>query len=79
MSLFESDRLFIKAGISDDSGRDLSIIRLNDTDAIFREVLIADVKRVTVDHGLDHRRIQEAESLGGTGDFVSHTLCAQSR
>jgi hypothetical protein len=56
----------------------LSIIRLNDTDAIFREVLIADVKRVTVDHGLDHRRIQEAESLGGTGDFVSHTLCAQS-
>ena len=77
MPLLESDCLFIEAGVSDDSGRDLGIISFNNTNAIFREVLIADVKSVPVDHGLNHRRIQEAEPLGGTGDFVSHALFFQ--
>lgn len=77
MPLLEPDGLFVETGVSDDGGRDLGIIGFNDTNAIFGEVLIPDVKSVTVDHGLDHRRIQEAKPLGGTGDFVSHALFSQ--
>ena len=60
MPLLETDRLFIEAGIPDDGGRNLSIIGLDDPNAIFREVLIAYVKGIAINHRLDHRRIQKA-------------------
>jgi hypothetical protein len=60
MSLLETDCLFIEPGIPDDCRRNLGIVGLNDPNAIFREVLIADVKSIAINHGLDHRRIQEA-------------------
>jgi hypothetical protein len=60
MPLLETDRLFVEAGISDDSGRNLGIIGLDNPNAIFREVLITDVKGIAINHRLDHRRIQEA-------------------
>jgi hypothetical protein len=60
MSLFEPNRLFIEAGIPDDGGRNLGVIRLDDPNAIFGEILITDMKGIAIDHRLDHRRIQEA-------------------
>jgi hypothetical protein len=60
MPLFETDRLFVESGISDDGGRNLGIIGLDDPNAILGEVLIADVKGIAINHCLDHRRIQEA-------------------
>jgi hypothetical protein len=60
MSFLESDRLLVEAGIPDDSGGNLGVISLDDPNAIFREVLIADVKGITINHRLDHRRIEEA-------------------
>ena len=60
MPIFETDRLFVEAGIPDDGGRNLGIIGLNDPNAIFREVLVADVKGIAVSYRLDHRRVQEA-------------------
>ena len=59
MPLLETDGLFVEAGVSNDGGRNLGIIGLDDPNAIFREVLIADVKSIAIDHRLDHRRIQE--------------------
>ena len=56
----ESNRLFVESGIPDDGGRNLSIIGLDDPNTILREILIADVKGIAINHGLDHRRIQEA-------------------
>jgi len=35
MSLLESDRLFVEAGIPDDSGGNLGVIGLDDSNAIF--------------------------------------------
>ena len=60
MPLLETDRLFVEARISYDGRRNLSIVSLDDPNAIFREVLIADVKGITINHRLDHRRIEEA-------------------
>jgi hypothetical protein len=60
MPILKTDRLFVEAGIPDDGGRNLGIIGLDDPNAIFREVLIADVKGIAINHRLDHRRIQEA-------------------
>jgi hypothetical protein len=60
MPLFESNRLFVESGIPDDGGRNLGIIGLDNPNTILREILIADVKGIAINHGLDHRRIQEA-------------------
>jgi hypothetical protein len=56
----------------------LGIISLDDPNAIFREVLIADVKGIAINHSLDHGRIQEAKPLSRTGDLVSHAVGSQS-
>jgi len=60
MPLLETNRLFVEARIPDDGGRDLGVISLDDPNAIFREVLIAYMKGIAINHRLDHRRIQEA-------------------
>ena len=60
MPLLETDRLFVEAGIPDDGGPNLGIVGLDDSYAIFGEVLIADAKGIAINHRLDHRRIQEA-------------------
>ena len=60
MPLLETDRLFVEAGVSNDGGRNLSVIGLNDPYAIFREVLITDVKGIAINHRLDHGRVEEA-------------------
>jgi hypothetical protein len=60
MPILEADRLFIEAGISDDGRRNLGVISLDNPNAIFRKVLVADVKGIAISHRLDHRRIQEA-------------------
>lgn len=60
LPLFETDRLFVETGIPYDSGRDLGIVGLDDADAIFREVLIADMESIAVNHCLDHWRVQKA-------------------
>jgi hypothetical protein len=78
MSLFETNGLLIETGIPDDSGRNLGIIGLDDPNAIFREILIADVKGIAVNHSLDHGRIQEAKPFSRTGYLVSHALRSQS-
>ncbi len=78
MPLFETDCLLIETGIPDDSGRNLGIIGLDDPNAIFREILIADVKGIAVNHSLDHGRIQKAKPFSRTGDLVSHALRSQS-
>jgi hypothetical protein len=52
--------LFIEAGVSNDSGRNLGIICLDDPNPIFREVLVADMEGIAINHCLDHRRVQEA-------------------
>ena len=78
MPLFEADCLLIETGIPDDSGGNLGIIGLDDPNAIFREILIADVKGIAVNHSLDHGRIQEAKPFSRTGDLVSHALRSQS-
>ena len=78
MPLLETDRLLVEAGISDDSGRNLGIISLDDPNSIFREVLIADVKGIAVNHGLDHGRIQKTKPLSRARDLVSHAVRSQS-
>lgn len=78
MPFFETDGLLIKAGIPDDSGRNLGIIGFDDPNTIFREILIADVKGIAVNNSLDHRRIQEAKPFSRTGYLVSHALRSQS-
>src|SRR4029077_3588837 len=78
MPLFEADCLLIETGIPDDSGGNLGIIGLDDPNAIFREILIADVKGIAVNHSLDHGRIQEAKPFSRTGYLVSHALRSQS-
>lgn len=60
MPFLETDRLFVETGVSNDGGRNLRIIGLDNSNAILGEVLAADVKGITIDHCLDHRRIQEA-------------------
>jgi len=57
--LLKTDRLLVEAGIPDDGGRNLGIVGLNDPNAIFREILIADMKGIAINHRLDHRRVQE--------------------
>ena len=76
MAFLETDCLLIEAGIPDDGGRNLGIIRLNDPDPIVREILIADVEGIAINHRLNHRRIQKAQLLSGTKDRVSHALCS---
>ena len=60
MPLLETDRLFVEAGISNDGGRNLRVIGLDNPNAILGEVLAADVKGIAIDHCLDHGRVQEA-------------------
>jgi hypothetical protein len=55
----EANGLFVKPGISNDGRRNLGIVSLNDPNAILREILIPDVKGITVNYRLDHWRIQE--------------------
>jgi hypothetical protein len=72
VTVFQSDVLLVQAGIADDGGRDLSIIGLDDTDAIPGQVLMGDLKGRGIRHGLDHFRGQQSKSLGTAGNFVSH-------
>jgi hypothetical protein len=60
MPLLETDRLFVEAGNPDDGGSNPGIIGLDDPNATFRDVLMADEKGIAIDHRLDHRRFQEA-------------------
>jgi hypothetical protein len=60
MPLLEADRLFVEAGIPNDSGRNLGVISLDNPNAILSEVLITDMKSIAINHRLDHRRIQKA-------------------
>ena len=77
--LLESYRLLIEAGVPDDGGRNLSVIGLDDSNAIFREVLISYVKGIAINYRLDHRWIQEAQPLSRAGDLISHALWSQSQ
>jgi hypothetical protein len=70
--------LLVETGIPDDSGRNLRIIGFDDPNAIFRQVLISDVKGVAINYGLNHGRIQEAKPISRTGDLVSHAVRSQS-
>jgi hypothetical protein len=78
MPIFETDRLLVETGISDDSGRNLRIIGFDNPNAIFGEVLISDVKGVAINYSLNHGRIQETKSLSRAGDLVSHAVRSQS-
>src|SRR5215510_4709414 len=78
MPILETDGLFVETGIPDDSRRNLGVISLHDPNAIFGEILIADVKGIAVNHRLDHGRIQKAKSFSRTGYLVSHALRSQS-
>ena len=73
MAVFQADRLLVEAGISDNGGRNLRIIRLDDANSIFREVLIPQVEGVSIHHPLDHRRVQQAQPVSRTWNLISHT------
>jgi hypothetical protein len=59
VTVFQSDRLLVKAGIADDCRRDLRFIGLDNADAIFGEVLGTQMERIAVNNPFDHRRIEE--------------------
>ena len=58
--------------MTDDGGRDLRIIGLDNTDAIRRQVLMGDLKGRGIRDGLDHLRIEQAESFSAAGNFFLH-------
>src|SRR5688572_14840067 len=72
MAVFQSNGLLVEAGVADHGRGDLRLIGFHDAHAIFRQVLTAEMEGVAVDDTLDHRRIQETQPFGGTGDLVSH-------
>jgi hypothetical protein len=59
MPLLEMDRLFVEAGMPDEDGGNLGVIGLDEPNAIFREVLLAEVIGIAIHHRLDHGRIEE--------------------
>jgi len=73
MTVLQPDRLFVEAGFSDDGGRDLCIICLDNANSIFCEVLIPQVEGVSIHHPLDHRRVQQAQPVSRTWNLISHT------
>jgi hypothetical protein len=58
--------------MANDGCRDLYIVRLNDPDAVLRDVLASHMVGVGRSDGLDHVRIQQSQSVGATRNFVSH-------
>src|SRR5687767_14662566 len=72
MAVFQSNGLLVEAGVADHGRGDLRLIGFDDAHAVFRQVLTAEMESVAVDDTLDHRRIQETQPFGGTGDLVSH-------
>lgn len=72
VAVFQSNGLLIKAGVADHGRGDLRLIGVDDAHAVFGQVLITEMERVAVDDALDHRRIQETQSFGRTGNLVSH-------
>jgi len=72
MAVPETDRLLIQAGIPDNSGRDLRIVRIDNTDAVFSDILTADMKGIAVGDRLNHLWIQQTQPFGAAGDFVPH-------
>lgn len=73
MAVLQANRLFIETRVPDDRGGNLSIIRLDDANPIFGEVLIPQVEGVSIHHPLDHRRIQQAQPVSRTWNLISHT------
>ena len=72
VAVFQSDGLLIQTRITDDSGRDLRIIGLDDADAIRGQILMGDLKGRGIRDGLDHLRIEQAESFSAAGNFLLH-------
>jgi len=64
--------LFIEPGIPDDGGRNLRIVRLDDSHTIFRQILMPDLEGGSMGHRLDHLRIQYAQTVSATRDLIAH-------
>jgi hypothetical protein len=57
VAVFQSNGLFVQAGITDDGGRDLRFVGLDDAYAVFGKVLVSQVEGIAVDYRLDHWRV----------------------
>jgi hypothetical protein len=58
--------------MTDDGGRDLRIIGLDDTDTIRSQILMGDLKGRGIRDSLDHLRIEQTESFSAAGNFLLH-------
>jgi len=58
--------------MTDDGGRDLRIIGLDNTDAIRSQILMGNLKGRGIRDGLDHLRIEQTESFSAAGNFLLH-------
>ena len=76
VAVFQSDGLLVQTRITDDGGRDLGIVRLDDADAIRGQILMGDLKGRGIRDGLDHLRIEQAKAFRAAGNFLLH-LCAK--
>lgn len=72
MSVLQTNDLFVQAGIADNGRRDLRVVGLDNTDSVFSQILMADLKGSRLRHGLDHVRIQQTQPVGAAGNLVSH-------
>ena len=72
VAVFQTDGLLVQPRIPDDGRRDLGIIGFDDTDAIRSQVLMGDLKGRGIRNGLDHLRIEQAESFSAAENFLLH-------
>ena len=57
VAVFQSNGLFVQTGITDDGGRDLRFVGLDDAYAVFGKVLVSQVEGIAVGYRLDHWRV----------------------
>jgi len=72
VAVFQSDGLLVETRMTDDGGRDLRIIGLDNPDAIRSQILMGDLKGRRIRDGLDHLRIEQTESFSAAGNFLLH-------
>lgn len=76
VSVFQTNRLLVQAGVPNEGRRDLGIVRFPDADPVFGHIFLSDLKGGASRDGLDHLGIQQAKSLSAARNLISHCRCA---